>query len=899
MNNELRISHVDVNGMVAAFGIDECFPTFHYVPQSSVNNKEITAYQVVVGDEAGRVVWDSGKNTSKGTPYVQYAGTTLKPKTGYSVQIRLWDEKDVETEYSDPVTFETGLLGSEWQGKWIEPLQDTAQQEKNLSFFEMLVPNPEFWGGEARLKPCQNLRKNFDCTKDIKKARIYASAHGVYELNVNGQPISSKRLAPETSVYDKILYYQTYDITPLLTHGENVLGVTLADGWWIGRLGLSGDSCNYGDKLGFIMQMELTFADGSVEVIGSDETFACHEDMIRYSDLYIGEKHDFGYEMPGWHMPGFEAVGWANCSVANYVTNNLIGQMVDRIDTVEEIEPIKCMVTPKGEMVFDFGQVLSGVCRFEIEAQKGDILTFEHGEVLDHAGNYKNNILGRNKDQKDVLICKEGLQVFEPKFTYHGFRYVKVTGIAKEYIKGKAIVLGTPLKKTGTFISSDEKLNQLQHNIEWSTIGNMCSVPTDCPQREKLGWTGDIQVFAKTGFFNYDLKRFLEVWLTNLRADQYENGEVPVTVPNHPKQDKTQRMLSAGSNSSSGWGDACVLVPYDHYQNYGDVSVLRDNFQAMEKWLGYIQEKAAIQPEGYEQFDDNQKARNPYLWTKGYHFGDWLIPSLRLLPNGVSLGTEKTAAVVGASFYAITVEAFIKVCEALGEEEKTKSYTELLKNIRNAICEEFIAEDGTVDNSDLQGLYVMVLRAGAANGDLKEKVLKKLVTLIEQNNHCLDTGFSSVSYLLDVLYENGYQETAYKLLYQTKAPSWLYMVENGATTMWENWRAITEDGQVTDSSYNHYALGCVGDWMYRNLGGIKLKKAGFKEVEISPDFNCGLTQCYTAVETCNGLLVVQWQKAEEQISMEVVVPIGTTAEVVIGSDRHWVKAGTYRYTKGL
>jgi len=891
--SNLIISHVDVNGRLDAFGIDQKTPVFHYTTLSTEKEKAILAYRVVVRNlENDETVWDSGKQAYAGMNYIEYSGSALKAKTAYQVQIQIWDEKDVPSEIAT-VTFETGFLDEPWDAKWIEPSQEPAVQEETLDFFEMLVPNPKFWGGEKRLRECQNVRKKISVDKPLKKARIYASAHGIYQLYINGKTQSNRRFAPENSAYQKMIYYQSYDVTEALKQGENEISMTLADGWWIGRLGLSGESCNYGDRLGCILQLEMTYEDGTTEIIGSDESFESQGSYIRYSDLYIGECQDFTMRVDNSNST------WKPCSVITEKSEaKLVAQPSDAVVVTDVLQVKKLFRTPKGELVADFGQVIAGVVRAKVKGTRGQVISFEHGEVLDREGNYQNNIIGRNKDQKDVLICTEGEQTFEPKFTFHGFRYVRITGAQEaDILSLEALVMGTPIQPIGYFRCSDKKLNKLHHNIQWSERGNMFSVPTDCPQREKLGWTGDIQVFTPTGSFLYDLRNFLSCWLANVRAEQAENGEIPVTVPNPPKQEKTQRLMSGGSNSSAVWGDACVLVPWYLYEAYGDISVLKENYEMMKRWMDYIQSNCALKPEGYANFTKEQKERNPYLWTKQYHFGDWLVPSLRSLPDGVQRGTNETSAVVGSSYYAVTSSYFAKVCRALDKTKEAEKYEALIPKIQKAVREEFVSDDGIVNQSNLQGLYVIVLKAGIVEGELKKTVVENLVRLIRENGDCLDTGFSSVSYLLDVLADNGHLDLAYKLLYQTKSPSWLYMVEQGATTIWENWNAITPDGTTTDSSYNHYAFGCVGDWMYRHIGGIQKADVGYRKIIFAPDVEeCGLTRCECALETPYGKTSLKWEEDGDTYNVEGIVPVGCTATLRILDQNIALSSGAFRFS---
>lgn len=908
--SSLKIISADVDGRDKAIGIDNTKPLFHYAVSSTENGKDISAHQVLVmegqlSDSANaELIWDSGRISYNHNNYIQYSGTALKPKTSYYVTFCIWDENGDAAE-SISVPFETGFMGTPWKAEWIEPEQEDAIEEETLEFFEMLVPNPKFWGGEVRLRECKQLRKSIEIIKPVKRARIYASAHGVYNLYINGIKQSDRRLAPENSSYQAMIYYQTYDVTDAFAMGENVIAAILGDGWWIGRLGMPGDSCNYGNRLGFIMQLDVTYEDGTEDVFVSDEGFSSSGSYVRYSDLYIGECQDLTIKDDSWMKPGSVKGEWTPCMVrdsgvvtanAAAVPSRLVAQPLDYVCVTDVLEAQDIFSTPAGELVIDFGQVIAGVLHIHVRGKNGQRVCFEHGEVLNKDGSYVNNILGRNKDQKDVIICKDGENVFEPLFTYHGFRYVRVTGLDKEdIISVQAYVMGSKLNEIGYFSCSNEDLNQLQHNIIWSTKANMFSVPTDCPQREKLGWTGDIQVYTQTGVFNYDLRSFLKAWLMNMRAEQCDNGEIPVVVPNPSKQERTQRIMSGGSNSSAVWGDACVLVPWYMYDAYGDITVLEENYEMMRKWMGYIKENCELKPEGYASFTPEQKARNPYLWTKQYHFGDWLIPSLRSLPDGVQRGTEETAAVVGSAYYAFTASYYAKICRALGKVDEASEYETLVPKIQKAVREEFVAEDGTVNKSSLQGLYVIILRCGIVEGDLKKKVLDRLVALIEENAYCLDTGFSSVSYLLDVLAENGRIDVAYKMLYQTKAPGWLYMVRNGATTMWENWMAILPDGSVMDSSYNHYAFGCVGDFIYRHIGGIQKAAPGYEKIRFAPDFSCGLTGSKCSLMTPFGLTKLEWKKTEGGYEVRGMVPVGASASLEAGGENIPLTSGEFIY----
>lgn len=857
-------SRLLVNGLDPARGLivtDDQNPTFSY--RAAQEGIRATHCTVEVHG-----CWHSGRLPLQ-SPHIQYGGKPLAPKTEYKVMVTLLCDGEAVDEVT--ASFETGFLGSAWQAGWVEPVQDVALPEKAIQFHELFMPDTDDGQVVRRMRPCPLLRKTFVCKGNPARARLYASAHGLYEVVVNGKRVGSRFLAPETSPYPKRLYYQAYDIAKLLTAGENTMEVLLADGWWAGRIGISGDSCQYGDRLGFIAQLEMTMADGQGSMVLSDESFACTRSYIDYADLFVGERHDYTTAEPVW----------SQCASADYGTDNLVAQPIAPVTAWRELAPVRFVTTPRGELVADFGQVVAGVVRLSLDLLDEATVTLDFCEVLDKEGNYFRNIIGRNKNQQDVAICPAGKTVFCPKFTYHGFRYVRISGIAQEWITGMvAVAMGTELEPCGSFHCSNEELNRLQGNIRWSTRSNMLSVPTDCPQREKMGWTGDIQVFTRTAAFNYDVSNFLCGWLDNVRVEQTPDGEIPCVVPCYPAQDRMERDKS-GYNSSPAWGDACILVPLYLYQMVGDKRVLRDNLPMMRRWLGFIEATAATKPGIWETLTEAQKARNPYLWTKGHQFGDWLIPSLRATGHaGVTAGMEATYRVVGSCFYAVTVRAFIEVLQALegGHEKELEEYRNLLVKIRQAVREEYIAEDGRIEG-DLQGLYVMALYAGIGDGILREKLAEHLVRLIQDSGWRLDTGFVSTPYLLDTLVDTGHRDVALRLFFQTECPSWLYQVRKGATTIWENWAAISPDGEVTASSFNHCALGCVGDWLYRHIGGIAPQAPGYRSVRLAPLFEAPLESAEAIHDCPYGRITSRWRKENGRVHYEIILPKGTGGRV--------------------
>jgi alpha-L-rhamnosidase len=877
-----------VNGLSGGVVTDDRGPTLSLKLK---NTERLDTVRLVITGPTGGVSWDTGQRAFE-SPHLVYSGEPLSPKTVYAVKATGYLRDEVVAECSG--VFETGFLGTDWDAQWIEPEQEPAIREKEVTMHDIFTPHDDDFGGQDRLRPCRELSKTFDCGEQPKKARLYATAHGLYELSVNGQAVGRSRLAPETSAYPTRLYYQTYDVTALLREGANEIVATLADGWWIGRIGLSGDSCQYGDRLGFLMQLEWTNEAGETQRVCSDSSFRSRRSHIDYADLFIGEHHD--YTTPAWP--------WESVAVVAHDMTNLVAQPTAPVVEWDRLDPDRVFTAPNGELIVDFGRCLAGVAELTVRVSRRTEVVLDFSEVLDQDGNFFRNIMGRNKDQRDGFVCGDGVTTYRPRFTYHGFRYVRIEGIGREQIVSiQALVLGTELVSAGHFACSDERLNTLQRIIRQSERSNMFSVPTDCPQREKMGWTGDILAFAKTGCFNFDLHNFLSGWLGNMRVEQGEDGEIPMVVPCYPAQARVQRALS-GDNTSSAWGDACVLVPHDLYRCYGDKRILLENLAMMERWLDFVANVAQRKPENWEALTPAQQARNPYLWTKGHHFGDWLIPSFAREWDGVMRGVAATREVIGACYYAVTVREFIAVLDVLladgadtDLQRKREHFQELLVKIKRAVREEYMEDDGLI-HGDLMGMYVMALHADISEGALKGRVAQRLVQLVEENGFRLDTGFVSTPHLLDVLCNAGRQDVAYRLLFQTESPSWLYMVEQGATTIWENWEAIAPDGNVTKSSFNHYALGAVGDWIYRNIGGIQIGEPGYRHLVFSPDVRCGLDYAECSIDTPYGEAACAWRRADDGFSVDLTVPMQATAELLVDGERRELAGGTHHVLLG-
>lgn len=904
MENKLKVYDLTIEHQKKPLGIDCIRPRFSWKLENNSSNVLQTAYQIDVFKDKDLVV-STKKILSDNSIENTISNLKLEPMTRYDWKVTVWDNYD-NIAYCESF-FETGRLNTPFLGSWIEPEQiPTPSSLKGKAFSREAVASNQYKGIErdfAEFRPAQFIRIPVHVKKAIKKARVYVTAHGVYQLYINGKRPDDRELAPENTTYYKLLQYQTYDITALIKSGKNVFGIILGDGWWTGRVGTTGDSCQYGDKIGLLIEGVFTYLDGTQEIITGEQGVSTTGPII-YSDLFVGERYDARKEIENWSLPNFNDSEWKPVNQVSYKQDNLVGQYGEPIRAVECFHPKEIITTPAGETVIDVGKVIAGYVEFSLISKAGQEIKLEHSEVLDSEGNYYNNILGINKEQTDIYITKDGYQTYKPHFTYHGFRYIRVSGWKGRLSTNdfKIYVLSSDMKIISNFQTSDERINQLQRNILSSQRANTISIPTDCPQREKAGWTGDIMAFAPTMCFNTEADSFLTRWMANVRYDQLENGAIPNVVP-YLKAYQLFLKDMTGFETSCGWGDAVITVPYAMYKAYGDRRILEENYEAMIKWMGYIEDRMYnYHPDDYDSWDDRRKKRSKYLWNTDFHFGDWLIPSLVLgNPDGGAMmdTAYATMATVAPAYAAFSSQHIAQIAKILGKENDFKRYTNLYNKIKAAFIDEYVHDDGTMD-ADFQGIYVIALKNNLVSDSIRPLMVEHLCQLIEKNNGCLDTGFLSVPFLMEVLCENNQQALAYKLLFQTKCPSWLYMIEHGATTMWESWGAVGEDGTVSTYSYNHYAFGCIGEWMYNELGGLKIVEPGYKKFKIEPALDCGLTFVAMKKETPYGTIKIKWELLDNEVILHVTVPVNTTAIIILPNmEPKIIGSGKYTFSDCL
>jgi len=836
---QLNVSHLLTENLSDPIGIDSRQPRFSWQLSAPDRNVLQTAYEIQVGDgpDGGGKIWNSGKVLSDQSLYIVYGGPAVQAGRKYFWRVRVWDNKGRGSGWSKPASWQMGLLTpADWKAQWIRVAKEDTSQ-----------PSPLF-------------RTVFTAQSGIASATAYITAHGLYEAQLNGHRVGDAVLTPGWTSYNKRLQYQAYDVTSLVHPGKNAAGAMLGSGWYRGYIGFEEQRNVYGSELSLLFQLVIRYKNGRVDTIGSDGSWKAATGEVRHSEIYHGEIVDHRKEQKGWSLPDFNDADWEAVQTSELPKNNLIATVNEPVTKHETIRAARVLTTPKGEKVIDFGQNLTGWVIVRAKGNSGDSIRLSHAEVLDKAGNFYTDNLRRAK-ARDVFILKgEGEESFEPRFTFHGFRYIRIEGIEGPVNPDDftAVVLYSNMPKTGSFNCSNVLIDQLQHNIQWGQQGNFLDVPTDCPQRdERLGWTGDAQVFSRTAAFNRGVDNFFAKWLKDVTADQLPNGAVPFVIPN---------VLGNGSNASTGWADVATIIPWNMYLAYGDKKILEDQYPSMKAWVEYMR----------------GQAKND-LWNTGFHFGDWLFYRPFDDNDGRSAVTDKY--LIAQCFYAHSTQLLINAAMVLGKKEDADNYTALLKRIKDAYLQEYMTPDGRLV-SGTQTAYVLSLQFDMLPEALRKQAAERLVKNIQDYNYHLTTGFLGTPYLCHVLSRWNQTDVAYRLLLQDSYPSWLYPVKMGATTIWERWDGIKPDSTFQTpgmNSFNHYAYGAIGDWMYRVVAGIDTYEdgPGYHHSRIAPHPGGRLRSAAADLETGYGKLSSHWEIEDDTFRLAVVVPANTTATVCL------------------
>ncbi len=736
---------------------------------------------------------------------------------------------------------------------------------------------PAFETGAAAV----DFKKTFKITKPVEKATLQLSSMGNYAAFFNGERLSAHGiLTPGYTSLKKRVQYFTYDVTALIG-AENTIDHTVAPGWGVGHIGYDGGDRVFHENLAAVAELEIKYTDGSIEYINTDETWEIWSTPVTKSDIYHGETRDENL------VP--EKLGRTALDLD--ISAALVAQAGEDIVENERIAPVELIITPKGERVVDFGQNMTGYVEFKLKGKKGEIIEATCAEILDRDGNFYNENY-RAADSRMTYILDGREHTYKPLYTFFGFRYIRL----EKYPEGeidldsiRAVVVHSALRRTGHFSCGNEKINQLYHNVIWGQKSNYLDVPTDCPQRdERLGWTGDAQVFCRTAALNFDVRKFFEKWLGDMRLEQRADGAVTGTIPETYK-------LGGGSLISAAWGDCAVIAPWQLYDVYGDKNILRDNFEMMKKWADYI-----------HNFGPEE-----HLWLGGHHYGDWLAMDLDVDASAGATNTD----FIGSAFYVNALHLVIEAGTILGED--VSEYAALYNKAWNRFREYFM-ENGlpipfkcldknhkNYDNALLregitQTAVVLILKFGLYKPEERAGLVAKLCHLIELCDGRMTTGFVGTPYILHVLSDNGRADEAYKLLFNEGTPSWLYSVNHGATTMWEHWNGVKEDGtfwNVGMNSYNHYAYGAVADWIYANVAGIKNTAPGFESIKFEPKPNKDIGFVNCSIETVKGHVESNWYYKGDRVYFEFCVPAGVKAGVVLPDGRkETIGEGIYHFT---
>jgi alpha-L-rhamnosidase len=897
-------------------GIDVRTPRFSWRMETDRHGAKQTAYHILAAsredllDEGQADLWDSGRVDRDQSVQIPYGGPASNSRQRVYWNVTVWDETGASST-SDSAWFELGLLNSDdWTAQWI---------------------GGSLVGGARTTIPAPYLRKSFVVSGSVQYARLYVTALGLYECSINGQIVGEDVFAPGWTDYKKRIQYQVYDVTDLLQSGDNVLGAILGDGWAAGHVGL-GSRQTYIDRPRLLAQLEITGADGSVTTLVSDESWKFQYGPLLESDIMMGEAYDARLEWPGWDLSGFDDSTWHPVEVFEPTDAALVATNGPTVRRIEELQPV---AEPENRglffdrrHIFDLGQNMVGRVRLKGSAPAGTTVILRFAEVLEPDGSlYTTNLRGARATDH-YTFKGEGEEVWEPTFTFHGFRYVELSGypgeVTRDTITG--IVLHSDMAVTGHFECSDPVINQLQHNILWGQKGNFVDVPTDCPQRdERLGWTGDIQVFASTAAFNMDIAGFMTKWAQDVADAQSENGSIPAVVPS----------VIPLPDGGPAWADAVVICPWTMYLAYSDTDILEGNYPVMTRFMDFIIRESP----GYIRCAPEYQ---------GWHgFGDWL-----------SINADTPRDLIGTAFLAYDAQLMSNIAEILGKNDDAARYRQLFADVRQVFADRYlVGSEVEVDlaaleaarlsvagadqisrgnlkavdygpitsevfNTSLftptQTAYVLALHFDLLPEELRKPAVDELVADIERRDGHLSTGFVGSPYLPHVLSSNGRADVAYRLLQQKTWPSWLYSVTQGATTIWERWDGWTEENGFQDpmmNSFNHYAYGAIGEWLYNTVAGIKIDptQPAYKHIILRPQPGDDLTYAEGHLDSLYGEIRSKWELNDGVFTMSVTIPPNTTATIYLpeaqgqrvqlnGSEVHGVvhnlDAGKYEFTVG-
>jgi alpha-L-rhamnosidase len=845
--SRLTVSHLACEYRTHPLGIDVLRPRLSWQLHSDRRGARQAAYRVLAAsserDLAGNsaFLWDSGRIESDQSIHVPYGGPALASGRRAYWKVRVWDEAGNGAE-SSSAWWEMGLLArADWTAQWI---------------------GAPFYGGPRTASPAPFLRKEFALRESIAAARLYATAIGLYECHLNGVRVGDALFTPGWTDYFRRVQYQTYDVTDILRTGANAFGIILGDGWGVGHIAWLGRQ-HYADRPRCLAQIVVTYSDGGREIIATDGSWKVAQGPILESDMLMGESYDARRELAGWSKAGYNDASWWPAEAFADRGAALVAASGPAVKRQETLRPTGIHKVPglRPRWIFDMGQNMVGWVRLAVRGEKGTTVAIRYAEALNPDGTLYTANLRTARSTDHYTLKGDENEVWEPRFTFHGFRYVELSGFpgvpTGETVAG--IVVHSEMASIGAFECSDPLINRLQHNIVWGQKGNFLDVPTDCPQRdERLGWTGDAQVFIRTAAFNQDVAGFFTKWTRDLEDSQYPNGAFPSVAPNLPA-------WSIGEGGPA-WADSGVICPWTMYLCYGDVRLLEERYASMRRFLEFLDRTSR---DGLRCFPD----------YAGWHGnGDWLALDGS---DGREGGTSKE--LIGTAFFAYSARLMADIARVLGKSEDESGYRAMFKKARAAFQKRFVRADGTIEGGT-QTSYVLALQFDLLPPALRAPTAAELVRNIRERGDHLSTGFVGTPYINWVLCKTGHADTAYALLNQTAWPSWLYPVTQGATTIWERWDGWTREKGFQDpkmNSFNHYAFGAVGAWIYAMIAGIDLDpdQPGFKHILMNPHPGSGLTRAAAELHSPYGTIRSAWSLDNDRFTWKIAVPANSTATI--------------------
>ena len=721
---------------------------------------------------------------------------------------------------------------------------------------------------EWALKPATQLRKSFHVGGNVKRATAYVTGLGLYEMRLNGRRVGDHILAPEYTAYGERIQYQTFDVTGLLVSGDNAVGAILGDGWHGSRFFRAPPPWTrpFQGQRGFIMRLDIESTDGKTQTLVTDKSWRCTGDgPIRSASIYDGQVYDARKETPGWDTPGFDDSEWQSVSIADYLSGaKTVWQRNEPIRVTNELTPVEITEPKAGTYVFDVGQNMVGWCRFKVRGPAGTTVTMRHAEMLNDDGTIYTASLRGAKQTEVYTKRSDGEEIYEPHFTYHGFRYVELTGLSQkpelDDVLGRAF--HSDATDTGSFECSSELINQIMHMIFWVQRGNMHSIPTDCPQRnERGGWLGDIQSFSQTSIFNKDMAAFFSKWALDIRDSQADDGRFPNFAP------MPRNSIQCGTPA---WGDGGTIVPWRMYQNYADTRMIEEHFDAARRWVDYV------------------RSKNPNMrWeiALGNNFNDWLNADTLKVNDWPKTGGAVPNHVLATAFFAHSTEIVAKMAAVIDRRDDANKYGQMFEDIKAAFNEKYVDADGRIEG-DTQAGYALALRFNLLPDELRPKAAKHMVDGFQRYNDHMSTGIQTSHRLMLELSRNGYNDQAYRLLNLRSFPSWGFMIDQGATTVWERWDGYVKGRGFQNpsmNSFNHYALGSVGEWIWRNIAGINPdeKNPGYKHFTLRPRHGGGLKWAKATYKSIRGPITSEWKIADNKFTLNIAIPPNTTATVYV------------------